>query len=283
VTPIATAVKHMLASGMSHEAVVAAIAEMEKTKTTDARKERNARYYAAQREKIKTSETSETSEIKTPVSAGAERLKASESVLKRLKKEPHVGAQVVSPSLPSLRSEELNTPFTEPSVPIPPKPFSLDLKTPDVIPKSLFDEGWSAFPRRGRTRSGKDAARPIWMRAAKAVGGEAALVACIRRYAASPDALKDGGDFVPGFHRWLKAGAACNWTDDQSQEDADYGRRTSEASGFDSAGFFGSFGGDGGPEDRPRLAPRPAQPRGGRRGIVGLGEIIARNRGYLDD
>jgi hypothetical protein len=55
---IAAAVKHMLAAGMSAEAIVAAVEEMETGAqlSRTARQERNARYYEARKERLKSSE-----------------------------------------------------------------------------------------------------------------------------------------------------------------------------------------------------------------------------------
>lgn len=94
----------------------------------------------------------------------------------------------------------------------------LELEGYIAPPKALFDEGWNAYPVKGRKRSGKEAARPFWMRAAKAVGGEAALVECIKRYAADPETMRDNWAYVPGFHRWLKLGSAVNYTPDREGE-----------------------------------------------------------------
>lgn len=96
-------------------------------------------------------------------------------------------------------------------------------------PKARFDDGWKAFPKKGRERSGKDVARPVWMRAAKGVGGEDELVECIKRYAVSSKALEDGGEFVPGFHRWLKMGMAVNWTADAVAEGVSDGQQRTGA------------------------------------------------------
>lgn len=70
----------MLAAGMPAEAIVAAVEEMEAATTPErsARQERNARYYAARKERLKASEKRlKTSEPE----ASEKRLKTSESVL----------------------------------------------------------------------------------------------------------------------------------------------------------------------------------------------------------
>lgn len=115
-------------------------------------------------------------------------------------------------------------------------------------PKARFDDGWKAYPKTGRQRSGKDASRPLWMRAAKAVGGEDELVRCIERYAKSPKALENNGEFVPGFHRWLKLGSAVNWTAEAVLEVGDEprtGTRRGEGQRLDRLrDFDASFGDD---------------------------------------
>jgi len=73
VSVIAAALKHMLAAGMQHDAIVAAVEAMEAARTVEpvrtARQERNARYYEARKARLEASEnrlnascSSETSE-----------------------------------------------------------------------------------------------------------------------------------------------------------------------------------------------------------------------------
>jgi hypothetical protein len=104
---IATALKYMLAAGIPHEEIVAAVAEMEAAAAPSktARQQRNARYY----ENTKRLKASENKTVKT------------NKTLSDVSDAPHVRepAQVVVSSLPSLRSEEV-TP-TEPNGSVAPK------------------------------------------------------------------------------------------------------------------------------------------------------------------
>lgn len=66
----------------------------------------------------------------------------------------------------------------------------------------LFDEALEAYPARGLAVTSVPNARRLWRTAAGDAGGEAALLAAVKSFAASPDlAKRDHG--APGFHRWL--------------------------------------------------------------------------------
>jgi hypothetical protein len=90
---IAAAVKHMLANGMPHEAIVAAIAEMETGRVVrSSRQERNARYYADHKDEIK-------------AKASERRLKASEPTETRLKP-----TEPAAPTLPNPLGSNITPP-----------------------------------------------------------------------------------------------------------------------------------------------------------------------------
>jgi hypothetical protein len=96
---IAAALKHMLAAGMPHDEIVSAVAEMEAAAAPvkSARQERNARYYQNSK-RLKSSE-SKADKTVSDVSDAIKTVSDAEP--------PRTCAQVVNPSLPSLRSEEV--------------------------------------------------------------------------------------------------------------------------------------------------------------------------------
>jgi len=75
----------------------------------------------------------------------------------------------------------------------------------------LFQAAWTAYPQRGRTRSSKPKALAAWTQQAKITGSEARLLDGVIAYAVCDDATKSGGEFVPGFDRWLKDGKWEHW------------------------------------------------------------------------
>ncbi len=78
---IAQAIKHLVAAGVTDERLIQAISDMEAElyPARTARQDRNARYYDKHKERLKASETTEASEIKTPSPAETD-----QSVLNRL-------------------------------------------------------------------------------------------------------------------------------------------------------------------------------------------------------
>lgn len=65
-----------------------------------------------------------------------------------------------------------------------------------------FGELWSIWPTPGRKRSSKKKAGGAFKRASRTRSSDDILRAA-RLYVRSADALKDGGQFVPGLHTWL--------------------------------------------------------------------------------
>lgn len=78
---------------------------------------------------------------------------------------------------------------------------------------ALFEEAWKAFPTVGRQRSSKLKSKPQWDKAKARAGGEAKLLTAVKRFAESPDALKDGGNYVKAFDLWLRDGRWEYWLD----------------------------------------------------------------------
>lgn len=77
-----------------------------------------------------------------------------------------------------------------------------------------FETAWKAFPQTGRGRSGREQARKAWNVAARKAGGGGHLQRCVEAYADSEDARREGGKYVPGFHRWLRNGLWEHWKPD---------------------------------------------------------------------
>jgi uncharacterized protein YdaU (DUF1376 family) len=100
-------------------------------------------------------------------------------------------------------NEKQNETPTRVALPSPLTPPSEVSFVPGGTPSPEFEAAWKAYPDVGRRRSSAAKARPAWRKAAKAAGGGDRLLAAVKRYAASDDAQRDGGHFVPGFHRWL--------------------------------------------------------------------------------
>lgn len=86
-------------------------------------------------------------------------------------------------------------------------PVSSEAKGSDY----LFESAWAAYPQWGRTRSSKAKALASWKQEAKLAGSEARLLSAVTSYSVCDDATKSGGQFVPGFDRWLKDGKWEHW------------------------------------------------------------------------
>lgn len=78
-------------------------------------------------------------------------------------------------------------------------------------PSEAFRKAWDLYPQKGRTRSSMGEAFRQWPAAVKEVGSEEQLIAAVGRYAQSPEANKEDGEYVPGFHRWLKNNRATHY------------------------------------------------------------------------
>jgi uncharacterized protein YdaU (DUF1376 family) len=89
-------------------------------------------------------------------------------------------------------------------------------KRSDDVPKEdRFAEAWKAYPAKGRERSKSQAkTRPIWREAAKAAGGEEALLGAVRRYVRD-DQTHKGECGPPAFDRWLRDGRWEHWLPDK--------------------------------------------------------------------
>lgn len=70
-------------------------------------------------------------------------------------------------------------------------------------PNREFDKLWSIWPMPGRKRTSKKKALMAFQKACHSHASDEVLRAAAL-YARSPDAIKDGGQFVPGLHTWLK-------------------------------------------------------------------------------
>lgn len=69
----------------------------------------------------------------------------------------------------------------------------------------MFLEWWKSYPRRGRARSGIDKSYPFW----KSLDMDSKfkdVMQSLERWKDSQAWRKDGGEFIPGAHRWLKEG-----------------------------------------------------------------------------
>jgi len=93
--------------------------------------------------------------------------------------------------------------------------FDLEREVADA--PDAFDACWQEiYPKAGRLRSSKAKSLAIWTQLGKQHGTEV-LTKAVRNYAASPDAQKDGGQYVPAMERWLRDGRWENWVTAQAE------------------------------------------------------------------
>lgn len=97
------------------------------------------------------------------------------------------------------------------------QPLTLGFAQPQSGSDGTFAMAWSLWPHPGRRRSSKTKAATIWKKAAHRTP-PATLLKAVKRYAASPDALKDGGAFVPALDRWLSQGRYEGWLTDEEPQ-----------------------------------------------------------------
>lgn len=84
-----------------------------------------------------------------------------------------------------------------------------------TVTKEAFELAWAnLYPKAGRTRSSKAESLKQWREIAK-VHGHVALGRAVEHYSQSPDAAKDGGQYVPAMERWLKRGLWEHWVEAQ--------------------------------------------------------------------
>lgn len=81
----------------------------------------------------------------------------------------------------------------------------------DCVDPDIFEQAWALWPEVGKRRSAKAKAHQLWAKLRRQVAGQSILLMCIQNFVASPDALKDGGQFVPGLDRWLRDGKWEAW------------------------------------------------------------------------
>jgi len=92
-----------------------------------------------------------------------------------------------------------------------------DLEREGADAPDAFDACWQEiYPKAGRLRSSKAKSLAIWTQLGKQHGTEV-LTKAVRNYAASPDAQKDGGQYVPAMERWLRDGRWENWVTAQAE------------------------------------------------------------------
>lgn len=95
------------------------------------------------------------------------------------------------------------------------EPVSCPKRSDDVPKEDRFAEAWKAYPAKGRERSKSQAkTRPIWREAAKAAGGEEALLGAVKRYVRD-DQTHKGECGPPAFDRWLRDGRWEHWLPDK--------------------------------------------------------------------
>lgn len=73
-----------------------------------------------------------------------------------------------------------------------------------------FEEVWDAWPQPGRTRSSRKQVQAAYAGVLKAYD-HAEVMRAVGMYLRSPDAKKDGGQFVPALHRWLRDERFTAW------------------------------------------------------------------------
>lgn len=76
----------------------------------------------------------------------------------------------------------------------------------------LAAEVWALWPKRGRERSSQKQVRSAYAGVLKA-HEHPAVLAAIKRYLKTPDATKEGGEYVPALHRWLSTERFTSYLD----------------------------------------------------------------------
>ena len=115
--------------------------------------------------------------------------------------------------LPSLSFP--SPPLIEIGVPISPV-SSKPTRTRRVVDENYsenFMKWWKAYPRKGRARSGIDKCYPFWKseHLELRIG---LIMLSLERWKETSAWLKDGGQFIPGAHRWLRDGLWKEFSDE---------------------------------------------------------------------
>lgn len=100
-----------------------------------------------------------------------------------------------------------------------------DLKSPEGDPFEIF---WKAYPR----KTGKEAARKIWIRLRPSKLLLDKMIYAIKEQRASDQWQKDGGQFIPHPATWLNQG---RWQDEQIEKERPKVKH-SDITGYDSLG-----------------------------------------------
>jgi hypothetical protein len=185
VSAIATALKHMLAAGMEHAAIIAAVEEMEAAASP-------AKSSAAERQKRYRERKKRVTRDVTSVTSVTSDEHRNEPAPPR--------ARVEYTSLPSLRSEEVEDNPISPNgemSPLKPKPAG-------------FDRFWDAYPN----KVGKQAALKSYVQALRRIPGHdppGQLLAAVERAKRSAQWIRG---YVPHPKTWLNEG---RWDDEPSQ------------------------------------------------------------------
>lgn len=90
-----------------------------------------------------------------------------------------------------------------------PEPDKKETKVSQKAPPQ-FEEVWAAWPQPGRTRSSKKKVQAAYATVLKAYD-HAEVMRAVGMYLRSPDAKKDGGQFVPALDRWLRDERFTAW------------------------------------------------------------------------
>lgn len=127
----------------------------------------------------------------------------------RAKKAENVTSDVTCDVTSDVTGEKEKPPHT------PQKKISPPKKNPPKggqkeIPPKPFEEVWDAWPQPGRTRSSRKQVQAAYAGVLKAYD-HAEVMRAVGMYLRSPDAKKDGGQFVPALHRWLRDERFTAW------------------------------------------------------------------------
>jgi hypothetical protein len=184
---IAEALKHMLAAGMDHDAIVAAVADMESAATPSqpartARQERNARYY----------------QTKVRLKSSERRLKASET--------SYSDASHPNDGNPSSSTVEFNLNPEEPSKKTP----TGSKKVPNAHLAEPFERFRRSYPRRNGT-DGRQESFAAFAKAVRCGADPEKLAAAAAAFARSEEGQR--AEFVPMSATWLNKGRWREWAE----------------------------------------------------------------------
>lgn len=145
-------------------------------------------------------------------------------------------------------------------------------QTGSVSVKVVADAFWKAAPDQSRKRSSRKRTEQAVQKALKDETPDRLLKAW-HAYLASPDAIKDGGKFVPGIHTWINDSKFDAWLAQEPDLLAQHDRGVAWKTWAKAIGWYGETG----QWDLESISPPPHRP-----GCKAPEDLIEKVRGRIE-